>query len=146
MIRLSRTQISEIETLAEAAFPTESCGLLGGFSKDGEIFITHIRPSVNLAPGQENDRFEVDPKVRFDLMRELETTDEAMVGHFHSHPGGAAKPSEHDLDMAFEAELVWLITAVDQNGKAADTRAFRLDRESRSVEAVDIVIKEATAP
>ena len=72
-------------------------------------------------------------------MRDLEGTPERMVGHYHSHPDHPAKPSDTDIGMAFEPELVWLITAVI-NGTAGRTRAWRLDRETRATRPIELEV------
>lgn len=144
MIRLTLAQLEDINTQAERAYPNECCGLLAGIRiPDGTVTVTRIVPSPNVLIGEDgrggHDRFEVDPQVRFDLMRALHGTTENIVGHYHSHPDHPAKPSEHDLDMAFEPDFIWLITAVVK-GQPGKTRAWRLNRETRSVVDVDLHI------
>lgn len=144
MIRLTPAQLDEIHAQAEAAYPYECCGLLAGRQEpDGAITVTRVEPSPNVlkdeAEGGGKDRFEVDPQVRFDLMHTVRDTDEDIVGHYHSHPDHPPKPSQTDLDMAFEPELVWLITEVN-NGTRIKTSAWRLDRDKRTVETCELVV------
>lgn len=136
MIRIAQTHLDSIRALGEQAYPGECCGLLVGRSTpDGNVTVTAIVPSANVADPPGNDRFEVEPKVRFDTMRRLNGSDECIVGHYHSHPDQPAHPSQTDVAMAFEPELVWLITAVAK-GQALDTRAWRLNRETGSVREI----------
>lgn len=149
MIHLNLSHLKTINDCAEAAYPFESCGLLAGTrNKDGVMQVTRVVTSPNIADQDSaqnlRDRFEVDPKVRFDLMRELQGSDQEIIGHYHSHPEHAAKPSKRDIDMAFEPDLVWLITAVVA-GHAGRTRAWRLNRETQAATPVDMVINEGTA-
>ena len=147
MIRIDFTQLEQINAQAEGAYPGESCGLLAGrVEPDGSVTVTRVVASPNVADPPGDDRFEVAPQVRFDLMRELDdtgpdSTGEAIVGHYHSHPDHPAKPSKTDLAMAFEPELVWLITAV-VSGTAGRTRAWRLDRETGVIQDVAMEIGE----
>lgn len=142
MIRIAQAHLEHIHALGEQAYPGECCGLLVGRSTPGgHVTVTNIVPSANVASPPGNDRFEVDPKVRFDTMRELANSDDAIIGHYHSHPDQPARPSQTDLSMAFEPELVWLITAVAQ-GKATGTLAWRLNRDSATIEDVDMKISE----
>ena len=106
---------------------------------DGSVRVNRIAASLNVADPPGDDRFEVSPKLRFDVMRELDGTDEMIVGHYHSHPDHPATPSKTDLDMAFEPQLVWLITAVDQ-GTPGTTQAWRLNRDSGEVQAVELAV------
>lgn len=129
-----------IALLAEAAYPRECCGLLVGRAEDtGDRVVTRLAPSPNVAEGAGRDRFEVDPKLRFDLMRELGDGRERIIGHYHSHPDHPPLPSAHDLEMAFEPDLVWVIVEV-RGGRAGRAAAHVLDaaalarRERRFVE------------
>ena len=122
--------IDQINQAAESAYPNECCGLLAGTGDVGrDIIVTRIAESENVSNQGLRDRFEVDPKVRFDLMRELEDGPERIVGHYHSHPDHPANPSEYDLTMAFEPDLVWLIVGVD-SGSVSDHKAHRIDEQS----------------
>jgi len=115
----------------EAAYPDEACGLLGGYKNDdGTTVVTCVRNSANVAQARRHDRFEIDPALRFRFMRELEqrstqTHTQAIIGHYHSHPDHPAAPSETDLAMAYEPDMIWLIAAVNK-GNATDLTAHRL--------------------
>ena len=54
-----------------------------------------------------------------------------MIGHFHSHPEEAPRPSTTDRDMVCEADLVWVITSV-RGGRVERTTAHRFDAEANS--------------
>jgi proteasome lid subunit RPN8/RPN11 len=124
VIVVPRPVIEAIERAAIAAYPEEACGLLAGRrAVDGGLVVTGLRPSANVAPTDRRETFEVDPAVRFALMRELEGTGETIVGHYHSHPDHPPEPSAQDLAQAYESDLVWLITSVAE-GKAGTSRAF----------------------
>lgn len=134
MIVLAPGHLKQITDLAEAAYPRECCGLLIGTQDgvDGGTWrVTKVTPSENLAPDDRNDRFEVDPRVRLRLQKELRGASETLIGIYHSHPDGPAQPSATDLENAWEPELIWLITAVVA-GQATQTNAYRLtDQASR---------------
>ncbi|MCW8916552.1 MAG: M67 family metallopeptidase [Magnetovibrio sp.] len=143
MIRLSPSQLDDIHAQAEAAYPYECCGLLAGYRDgDGNIIVTQVVSSPNTWVDRQaetgKDRFEVDPQVRFDLMRAIKSANEEIVGHYHSHPDHPAKPSETDLDMAFEPELIWLITSVE-NRTVTATRAWQLNRETQDTVEVRLI-------
>lgn len=149
MIHLSPSQLQEILDHAERAYPFECCGLLVGavdaVDANNAVTVTRIAASDNVRITENGysgqDRFEIDPQLRFDLMRALKDSDEDIVGHYHSHPDHPAEPSVHDLDMAFEPELVWLIVAVAK-GQSAETRAWRLNRDTATITHVNVVIRE----
>lgn len=140
MIKIAANLMNQIVKAAEDAYPHECCGLLGGHGDlDGTIVITRVQPSDNVSEEGTRDRFEVAPKVRFDMMRDLEGTSERIVGHYHSHPDHPARPSEHDLKMAFEPDLLWLIVGVEK-GRHAATTAHRVDEEATAFQEVPLNI------
>ena len=138
MIHVPTALLREIAGAAEAAYPDECCGLLvGRRDAGGDVRVTRVAASGNETRGDAGDSFEVSPKLRFDLMRELDDGPEDIVGSYHSHPDMPAKPSERDLDMAYEPAMVWLITSVE-DGRATDTTAHLMNRETRTVVEVPV--------
>ena len=129
MIVVTPSRMRQIAKAAEAAYPEECCGLLvGRCEASGDRVVTRVVASPNVAEGGARDRFEVDPQLRFDVQRALEDGPERIIGHYHSHPDHPAQPSERDLEMAWEPDLVWLIVAVE-DGRATETTAHLLDRD-----------------
>ena len=124
-VRLSSAQLRAIERAAEAAYPEEACGLLVGRAGPGGAWqVNAVEASANVAAPPRTRRFEVDPKLRLRLERELRESPDSVVGVYHSHPDGSAAPSETDISMIFEPDMVWLITAV-ADGRAGATRAYK---------------------
>lgn len=142
MLILGYNSLQLISDEVEAAFPREACGLLLGFVRpSGNIEVTSVFPSKNVANDSSNS-FEIDPALRFRLMRESaansiksESAVPEIVGHYHSHPNGAPVPSDEDIRMALEPELVWLIASVIE-GKCVECKAYLL--ASNHVEFSDI--------
>jgi len=143
MIDASHLLLAEISRLAEASYPSECCGLLAGVdSSPGDIRITRVVPSDNVSQTDTRDSFEVDPKVRFELMQAIDGTDERIVGHYHSHPDHAAEPSATDLAMVYEPELYWLIASVSKH-TAPEIKAFRATPDAATFIPVPLrIVKE----
>jgi proteasome lid subunit RPN8/RPN11 len=132
--------LKKVTDAGEYSYPDEACGLLVGTVKpDGVVLVTSVEPAANVASGSRRDRFEVDPRVRFALMRRLRGSVECLIGHYHSHPDHPASPSRRDLEMAFEPELIWMITSV-LKGRAADTTAHVLDPVAGDFRRVDLQV------
>ena len=128
MITLELSQLKAIADAAEAAYPEEACGLLVGFKRPGEHWrVSRVEAARNTAR-QPRRSFEIDPGLRIGLERELRGRTTRVIGHYHSHPDGPARPSATDLAMVHEPDLVWLIVAV-ASGQASQTLAYlpRLD-------------------
>ena len=148
MITIPENFLDFIRAEAEAAFPNECCGLLAGTKNGSDKIVTRVVPSPNTlvdAIGSGHKSFEVDPKIHFDLLRELKDGPENIIGHYHSHPGEPALPSTHDIDSALEPEHIWLIMGVDENGRAAGLGAFHIDSETGSVSVVEITEPDLNA-
>lgn len=142
-VRLPAYVVSLIYEGAAASYPLESCGLLAGYwSPDGQtLAITEAHPSPNVTDGDPKRGFEVDPKLRFDVMRALQNRADGteIVGHWHSHPDHPAEPSERDLAAAYEPDFVWLICRSTQDG-ASDLGAFRVNDKKDGFERLQLAI------
>ena len=141
MISIAARLMDQITQAAQESYPNECCGMLAGTGDlDGAVTITQVRTSPNVAAGSTRHRFEVDPKVRFDLMRELENTDERIIGHYHSHPDHPARPSEEDLKMAFEPELLWLIIGLEDS-RINEVTAHRINADATAFQGMSLTIE-----
>ena len=132
MIQIPAPLLALITAAAEVAYPKECCGLLAGRddgnggSAGGGVRVTRVEPSPNLAEGDQRDSFLVDPKIQFDLMRDLREGPERIIGHYHSHPDHPARPSERDQQSVFYPDHIWVIVRVD-GGRAGDVAAYVFD-------------------
>ncbi len=144
MIILAQENLSELHYHAEKAYPEECCGLLAGISEGGQVHVTRVVPSKNVSDQDKSKTFEIDPQVRFDLMRELEDTTEELVGHFHSHPDRPATPSKTDIAMAYEPGLLWIIIGLNK-GVVSATGAFRPTDIQTGFAPVDLQIRGITS-
>ncbi len=99
-----------------SCWPEEACALLIG-ERLGveEISISRVALSENLAEDRKR-YFEVDPRVRIALEKELRGRPQELVGLYHSHPEGPAAPSKTDASMIYEKELCWLIASGGDSG------------------------------
>ncbi|MEE8351736.1 MAG: M67 family metallopeptidase [Rhodospirillales bacterium] len=139
MIKTPTPLLAAIIAAAEAAHPRECCGLLVGHEESpGSFILTRVEPSPNTVEGDGKDRFLIDAKVQFDLMRELGSGPEQIIGNYHSHPGADAAPSETDRQSAFYLGHIWVIVAVP-NGKAGDITAHRFDGDTKKFHPMEMV-------
>lgn len=100
---------AQIRDAARAASPNECCGLIEGV-RDGEKFrVTALHPARNRATAP--DRFEIDPADHIAAQKAARANRRAIIGCYHSHPGGKAQPSAADLAGAGEDEFLWLIAS-----------------------------------
>ena len=115
--------------------------MIGTFSGNA-IEISEVHPSENLTSHNPAKTFEVDPKLRFDLMRAMQSRDDGtdIIGHYHSHPNGPAEPSATDLSMAYEPQMIWLICGLDEDNNTS-LGAFRPLADRSAFKTLDLVIE-----
>lgn len=115
MLSFSTALLDAIRDEAHAAGASECCGLLLGDVASGAV--TAILPAANVAPEPEH-RFEIDPSVLLRAHRAARAGGLAIIGHYHSHPGGEAVPSTIDAAMAEGRDEIWLIVGADGTARA----------------------------
>ena len=101
---ISSTALAAIHAHAAAEHPREACGLL--FGHPGVIAAAAPAPNVAATP---ETRFEIDPAALLAAHRGQRAGGPNIVGCYHSHPGGDARPSATDADMAAPDGTLWLI-------------------------------------
>ena len=148
-VRLAPEHLRAVAGFAEAAYPEECCGLLSGSEDAGVVAVAGVHGSANLAE-EPARRFEVDPALRLRLQRTLRASGRRVVGIYHSHPDGPARPSPRDLEAAWEPELVWLVVGV-RGGRAVRSTAHVLVAEGGETRFAEIPLtvsdpKAAAAP
>lgn len=112
----------QIESEARTAYPGECCGLIGGsYNKDTAHALT-LYPARNVAGRR--DRFEIHPEDHFAALKRARAGGQAIIGCYHSHPNGAAQPSETDLAGGGEENSLWLIAALDRADGPVTLAAF----------------------
>lgn len=88
------------------AAPGEACGLLLGTG-------THVHRAVATANVAADPlrHFEIDPVLLIAAHRAARAGGPGIVGYFHSHPNGLARPSQTDQVNAAGDGRVWAIVA-----------------------------------
>jgi proteasome lid subunit RPN8/RPN11 len=137
-LHLSHEADWAIRAHAYTTFPEECCGLLVG--KDGEP--REAREAVAMENVKEDERarrFLIDP---LDLMRAEERLDDegkTILGFYHSHPTGVAKPSEFDRAHAWPW-YSYVILAITAKGPS-EILSWRLREDRSAFEAEPLVLK-----
>ncbi|WP_419813816.1 Mov34/MPN/PAD-1 family protein [Glacieibacterium sp.] len=105
-LAIASTAIEAILAHSAAAAPNEACGLLLGAPGTVE----RAEPAANVAAHPERS-FEIDPAALLRWHREARGAGLAVIGHYHSHPNGLARPSATDAARAVVDGAVWVIAA-----------------------------------
>jgi proteasome lid subunit RPN8/RPN11 len=103
-IEVTSEALGRMRAAAAAAHPREACGILLG--QDDRI--AAFRPAANVHPTPET-HFEIDPRALIDAHREARAGGWQVVGYFHSHPEGPARPSAIDARDAARDGRIWAI-------------------------------------
>lgn len=118
MLIITQQDYEKIRAHTLKALPQECCGLIiGKMDENGCYHVHSLMPSKNVADGDKTTRFEIDPQLRFDILRKERQGDlgeNKLIGFYHSHPFGTAQPSKTDRSMVYEPELLWVIATEDE--------------------------------
>ena len=91
---------------AGRAAPAEACGLLLG--QGAQILTATTAANVHPEPLR---HFEIDPAALIAAHKAARAGGAQVLGYWHSHPNGLARPSETDREMASGDGRVWAIVA-----------------------------------
>ena len=113
---------AQIERHARLSFPRECCGLVEGTRNGVIACASALHPARNIAVG--NDRFEIHPEDHFAALKAARARKHAIIGCYHSHPGGTPRPSKTDRAGGGEEDFLWLIAALAEADGPAKLAAF----------------------
>ena len=108
IVEIASGAAEALQQHARAEHPREACGLLLG--TPGRI--TAAVPARNVA-ARPHRGFEIDPAVLLQAHRDARGNGPAVLGWYHSHPNGVARPSPIDAARAVEDGKLWLIVTAD---------------------------------
>jgi len=122
VLELHEAAWREIVAHARTSAPEEACGILVGRRTETGFAVLRAEPCRNVHPGDRTRRFLIDPERQLAVQREARQQGLAIVGFYHSHPGGRAELSEHDRAQAHPWTPM-LIVAL--RGGRVEARAWR---------------------
>ena len=138
MIFFPNIAMRQIIVAAEESCPEEACGLLWGKRCEADVYVASVYQSKNCADDPRT-KFEVNPQLRFDLERLAREGEMDVVGLYHSHPNGSAKPSEIDLSRAWETALIWVIIGLEE-GKVVERKACKVEKPKERFVEIDLQV------
>ena len=103
VLRLPAAAVGRLRELSEAAWPEEACGLLEGPVEIPGVSgafpvarrVSRVVACRNLHPAPRR-RFQIDPERFLRVDRAARERGRAVIGVWHSHPHGDARPSPID--------------------------------------------------
>ena len=106
LITITPTAQAAVLKAAQDAQPREACGLLLGQASQIEAAL----PTANIHP-EPLRHFEIDPAALIAAHKAARAGGQDVLGYFHSHPNGLARPSATDAAMASGDGRIWAIAA-----------------------------------
>lgn len=131
MLEIPKTILDAVLEHAQAGFPLEVCGILGG--SGGRVASHHPMTNTDAS----NDHFMMDPKEQFAVVKALRAAGEEMLAIYHSHPESPARPSQEDIRLALTPNVSHLIVSLMER-ETPVAKAFRI--EAGGVEPVELAI------
>jgi proteasome lid subunit RPN8/RPN11 len=101
---------------AQGELPNEACGLLTG--RDGVVEKQYPLTNIDHSP----EHFSFDPAEQFRVLKEARSNGLRIIANYHSHPSSPARPSEEDIRLALDPNIIYLIVSLA--GEAPDIKAF----------------------
>jgi proteasome lid subunit RPN8/RPN11 len=132
-LEITPEQSQRLDELASSSYPEECCGVLLG--RAGSV--TSIWPTPNVHPGPRSRRFAIDPRELLRVHKSARDAGIEVIGYYHSHPDGPARPSKTDLAAAVPA-VSYLILAVTSDG-VTERRCWRLRGDAKGYVEEQIV-------
>jgi proteasome lid subunit RPN8/RPN11 len=83
------------------------------------------------------EHFSFDPKEQFAVLREARSQGLQIIANYHSHPESSARPSEEDIRLAFDPDIIYIILTLQQKDNPV-IKAFSI--KNKNVEPIAIQI------
>jgi proteasome lid subunit RPN8/RPN11 len=126
MISIPQYIVKAIIEQAHNELPDEACGLLVG---SGENVEKHFAlTNIDHSP----EHFSFDPAEQFNVLRSARNEGLRIIANYHSHPSTPARPSQEDIRLAYDPNILYLILSLA--GEQPVLKAFQI-RDGQSQEA-----------
>jgi len=106
MIRIPREIVDEIVKQAKSELPNEACGLLAG--KGIEVQSRFALTNADASP----EHFTFLPAEQFQVLRSARAEGLDILANYHSHPATPARPSQEDIRLAFDPNILYVIVSL----------------------------------
>ncbi len=135
ILRWSAPEVRALEEAARQGYPLEVCGLLIGRNGGAGVEIVGVTRAANLDAQRPHDRYTLNPEDFLRADRDARAAGLDIVGIWHTHPDHPARPSQTDLDAAWEG-YVYVIAAVTADG-VRDITAWELNGPEFTAVAIE---------
>jgi len=128
----SKESWKRFQTVCEAAYPFEGCGLLIGPLDSTEKKVETVVELKNMLREQGRGRFDFtfSPQEFMEKQHEIESRSLDIIGIYHTHPDHPARPSPTDEGQPMLSGWINVIAAV-HGGRFKEARAWWRDDEQQ---------------
>ena len=116
---------------AKKEAPLEACGYLA--AKNGMIAALYALTNID----KSGEHFSFDPKEQFAALRDARTKGLEICAVYHSHPASPARPSEEDIKLAHDPQMLYVIVSLAQERE--EVKAFRIKNKSVEPVALEVI-------
>ena len=131
MLILKKDLLEKILKQIKEESPNEACGILAG--KNGVAEKVYEMTNTDKSPAT----YFMDAKEQLLVMKEIRNLGLEMVGIYHSHVASPAYPSGDDVEMAFYAEVSYVIISLKDKDNPT-VRSFKIEEGKIAEEEVKI--------
>ena len=131
MIKVPQHIINGIIEQAFAELPNETCGLLAG--KESEVMKRFALTNTDHSP----EHFSFDPAEQFQVLRASRADGLQIIANFHSHPESPSRPSEEDIRLAFDPDILYFIVSLAAEKPVL--KAFKIQNGISSEIPIEII-------
>ncbi|MFA5796386.1 MAG: M67 family metallopeptidase [Candidatus Shapirobacteria bacterium] len=131
MIQIKQKIVDQIIIHAQKANPIEACGYLAG---NGDT-IAQSYELRNIDNSEEH--FSFDPAEQFTVVRKVREAGIGILANYHSHPKSPARPSEEDIRMAYDPDILYLIISLAY--KTPQIKAYKIRQSKVEEETIQII-------
>lgn len=131
MIQIRQKIVDQIILHAQKVYPIEACGYLAG---NGDT-ITQSYEIRNVDNSEEH--FSFDPAEQFTVVRKVREAGTGIMANYHSHPKSPARPSEEDIRMAYDPDILYFIISLAD--KTPQIKAYNIQQSKVEEETIQII-------
>jgi proteasome lid subunit RPN8/RPN11 len=132
MIRIPQLIIKALIEQAQNELPNEACGLLAG--KEGTVEKRYVMTNVDHSP----EHFSFSPAEQFQVVRSTRKEGLEVIANYHSHPETPARPSEEDIRLAYDPDILYLIVSLAS--EQPTVKAFQIQNGQSQEVVVNITL------
>ena len=133
-MKIPRCLLESVAAQARESLPRETCGILLAHARDLST-VGCVLPAENIE-AQSHQRYALGHKAHIKAVELEASSDLRIVGYYHSHPDGGARPSAQDTKQAV-ASVTYLITGI-RNG-SSEHAAWRLADDHFIREPLEVI-------